>query len=269
MDNRDAILKSMDKIAQLSRLPGNEWLFKEFIKHYCPEETIGNAKLDEIYEYCIEKVIKGQAEDFYKDMPLKDIVPQLESDFVKMERAKRRDDFDEFALSVYQQIECMTNEVLRLTNLREIATEMLNEPAYYRMKKVDDEWKLVRTGGFSIGDYLFGKERMEKIKVNKIDEFLKYANEKIACVEYFVCFNAKFQEPESKYFKEYKDLYYEIYQFRNLNHRGGVVTDYQKNIIDRIRPSQSKYYLKFLKALEFYVSGVCNCLAKGFEIEIE
>lgn len=270
MDNREAIIKSIEKIAQLSKQPGNKWLIEEFFKRFGLEETGSNSKLDEIYEYCIEKVLNEQAKDFYKDMPLKSIVSQLELDFVKMEHERRKNIFDEFALAVYQQIECLTNEVFRLTNLRDLASEMLKKPAYFRPAKQDDgRWELKRLGNFSIGNYLFGNERMKEIETNFDKEFLKYANEKIACVEYYICFDGKFQESESSYFKYYKDLYYSIYQFRNLNHRGGESTEYQKNIIKRIRPKQGLYYIKFYNALEFYVSKICNNLSNSLLIEVE
>ena len=270
MDNRDAILKSIDKIAQLSRLPGNEWLFKEVIKHSCPEETIGNAKLDEIYEYCIEMVIKGQAEDFYKDMPLKDIVPQLESDFVKMERAKRRNDFDEFAMAVYQQIERITNSVCSNQKLNESVSRLIGHPAYVRsVQQGDGTWSNPTisdrntTSSYQIAKLLFGKSAPEKSLSNLSAQ---WAVDKIYCVLYFLCYQAKLKSQEYNQFIEYKNIYNAIYQFRNLNHRGSVLKDEQKEIIDKIRPQQGVYYFKFMQALLFYVEGVAKGLSNLDEL---
>ena len=76
-----------------------------------------------------------------------------------------------------------------------------------------------------------------------------------------MCYQAKLKSQEYNQFNEYKYLYKAIYQFRNLNHRGSVLTDDQKEIIDRIRPQQGVYYFKFMQALLFYVEGVAVGLA--------
>lgn len=270
MDNREAIIKTIDKIAQLSKQPENEWLFKEFIKHYCPEETISNNKLDEIYEYCIEKVIKGQAKDFYNDMPLKDIVLQLESDFVKMERAKRRNDFDEFAMAVYQQVERITNSVCSNQKLNESVSMLIGHPAYVRsVQQGDGTWSNPTisdrntTSSYQIAKLLFGKSAPEKALSNLSAQ---WAVDKIYCVLYFLCYQAKLKSQEYNQFIEYKNLYNAIYQFRNLNHRGSVLKDEQKEIIDKIRPQQGVYYFKFMQALLFYVEGVSKGLSNLDEL---
>lgn len=270
MDNREAIIKTIDKIVQLSKQPGNEWLFKEFIKHYSSEETISNNKLDEIYEYCIEKVIKGQAKDFYKDMPLKDVVSQLESDFVKMERAKRRNDFDEFAMAVYQQIERITNSVCSNQKLNESVSRLIGHPAYVRsVQQGDGTWSNPTisdrntTSSYQIAKLLFGKSAPEKSLSNLSAQ---WAVDKIYCILYFLCYQAKLKSQEYNQFIEYKNIYNAIYQFRNLNHRGSVLKDEQKEIIDKIRPQQGVYYFKFMQALLFYVEGVAKGLSNLDEL---
>ena len=64
----------------------------------------GNVRLDQIYEYCIQRVVRKQAEGFYKDFPLTDAIDGLVNDYCRMEEFRRRDDFACFSLSVYQQI---------------------------------------------------------------------------------------------------------------------------------------------------------------------
>lgn len=270
MDNREAIIKTIDKIAQLSKQPGNEWLFKEFFKHYCPEETIGNTKLDEIYEYCIEKVLKEQAKGFYKDTLFKEIEPQLEFDFVRMERARRRNDFDEFAMAVYQQIERITNTVCSNQKLNESVSKLMGHPAYVNsIVQKDGTWSAPTisdrntTSSYQIARLLFGKSAPEKALSNLSAQ---WAVDKIYCVLYFLCYQAKLKSQEYNQFVEYKKIYNAIYQFRNLNHRGSVLKDDQKEIIDNIRPQQGVYYFKFMQALLFYVEGVANGLANLDEL---
>ena len=73
--------------------------------------SISDEKIDQIYEYCIEKIIRKQATEFYKDFPLKSITLELIEDFVKMEFFRRKDDFGNFCLALYQQIENITNKL--------------------------------------------------------------------------------------------------------------------------------------------------------------
>ena len=61
-------------------------------------------------------------------------------------------------------------------------------------------------------------------------------------------------------------MYNAIYQFRNLNHRGNDTNEYQKAIIDKIRPQQGIYYYKFMQALLFYVEGVVKGLSSLDEL---
>ena len=42
---------------------------------------LGDERIYQIYEYCIEKILQKQAEEFYADFPLKTIIPTLISDF--------------------------------------------------------------------------------------------------------------------------------------------------------------------------------------------
>ena len=62
---------------------------------------IDDERIGQIYEYCIEKIIRKQAEEFYKDFPLKTIVPNLIEDFVRKEFFRRKDCFGDFCLSLY------------------------------------------------------------------------------------------------------------------------------------------------------------------------
>lgn len=270
MDNREAIIKTIDKIAQLSKQPGNKWLLEEFFKRFGLEETGGNSKLDEIYEYCIEKVIKEQAKGFYKDISFKDIEPQLEFDFVRMERARRRNDFDEFAMAIYQQIERITNVVCSNKKLNESVSKLMGHPAYVNsVVQKNGTWSTPSisdrntTSSYQIAKLLFGKSAPEKALSNLSAQ---WAVDKIYCVLYFLCYQAKLKSHEYSQFTEYKYIYNAIYQFRNLNHRSSVMKDEQKEIIDRIRPQQGVYYFKFMQALLFYVEGVTKGLSSLDEL---
>ena len=57
MDNREAILKTIDKIAQLSKRPGNEWLFEELKRKWgesnTGQSTTDSERIKEIHDYLL------------------------------------------------------------------------------------------------------------------------------------------------------------------------------------------------------------------------
>ena len=94
--------------------------------------SIDEGKLDNIYEYCIEQILKKQANEFYQDFPIKSIIPSLVDDFVRMESFRRKDAFGDFCLALYQQIECITNCICENSKLNQIAEKMWGQSAYVK-----------------------------------------------------------------------------------------------------------------------------------------
>lgn len=110
----DEKLKStIDKIVQLSKQnPEFDAELRKRLEITSSAKSVyDEERIAQIYEYCIEKVIRSQAIDFYKDFPLKSIIPTIVEDFVRMETFRRKDNFGDFCLSLYQQIECITNKL--------------------------------------------------------------------------------------------------------------------------------------------------------------
>jgi len=56
---------------------------------------------------------------------------------------------------------------------------------------------------------------------------------------------------------------YELYQARNLNHRGSNKTPYQQSAIDKLIPNQHKYYFKFLGFVEDFVTMTNTNIDRG------
>ncbi len=258
-DNRKAILEHIVKIEQYARKEGNEWLLAELERRFGSGE-----KIDEIYEYCIEKNIREQAEQFYKDFPIKEIVPGLVEDFVQMEFFHRKNSFDDFSLALYQQIERITNSVCSIGKLNESVSKLMGHPAYVKsFQKADGSWATptisdrMSTSSYQIAKLLFGKKAPEKSLSNLSAQ---WAVDKIYCILYFLCYQGKLISQEYHQFVEYKNIFEAIYQFRNLNHRGSVLSDNQKEVIYSIRPQQGIYYFKFMQTLLFYVEGVSKGL---------
>ena len=229
-----------------------------------------DGRIDEIYEYCIEKVAKVQAELFYKDFPLKELIPGLMEDFVKMEFFHRKNLFDDFSMAVYQQIERITNAVCSNKKLIYVVSQLMGHPAYVTSTQLSDgTWSTPTisdrnaSSSYSIAKLLFGKNAMEK---SLSDLPAQWAVDKIYCILYYLCYQAELTSHDYNQFNEYKQIYYSIYQFRNLNHRGAGLSDDQKKTIDGIRSQIGIYYFKFMQALFFYVDGVSNGLSKIDEL---
>lgn len=70
-----------------------------------------DRRLDEIYELCIEKITRKQGDEFYADFPITSLRSTLAYDYNRMERFRRKDDFGDFCLAMYQQIENITNYI--------------------------------------------------------------------------------------------------------------------------------------------------------------
>lgn len=99
-ENLQKLLEFLDK--SILHEQDNKW-FVEKLRSKLLSSPDG--RIDRIYEYCIEDIIRKQAEEFYVDFVLADIKDTLVKDFIRMEHWRRRNNLDEFGLAVFQQIE--------------------------------------------------------------------------------------------------------------------------------------------------------------------
>ncbi len=72
---------------------------------------IEDSKIDDIHEHFFRKIIERQAKEFYGQIFYRDQKRQLIEDFIKMEYARRNNDFENFCLAMYQQVELIVNYV--------------------------------------------------------------------------------------------------------------------------------------------------------------
>ena len=256
-EKKKNILSHIDKIEQYAHMPGNEWLLHELQQRFFVA-----GRVDDIYEYCIENIIHEQALGFYQAFPLKAILPQLVQDFVRMEHIRRKNNFEDFAMAVYQQIECITNTICRTERFEFVTKQLIGHPAYVGSKQgADGKWipptLASRTGTFQIARLLFGDSAQEKVKSSAQ---ALYAIDKVRLVLYFICYGAKLQSSSYDLFLSQKTTADDIYQFRNKNHRGSVATDWQQAIYDRIDGQKGLYYVKFLQFLYFFVEKTSSGL---------
>ncbi len=217
-------------------------------------------RISHIYEYCIEEVIKKQANEFYNDFPISSIKDILIEDFIRMEFFRRKDNFGDFCLSLYQQIECITNKLCEDRQLTDITEKMWGEPAYIKVEKNATPSLSERSGDYNIASLIFpGQNKngtLNSLEKSKVTLQSQYANDKIRIIVYFLGYKAMLKSSDFDSFKEITSLLNDIYQCRNMNHRGNTLTPWEKETIDRIIPLKSLYYFKFLGVLAQYIEYV-------------
>ena len=220
-----------------------------------------DERINDIYEYCIEDIIKKQATEFYADFPLQTIKDRLIGDYIRMESFRRKDNFEDFCLSLYQQIECMTNKLCENKDLSDITEIMWGHPAYLKIEKGKDTSIYNRGGDYTIASLLFPGNNNQSGNTNafvksRISLQTQYAMDKIRTIVYFLGYKAMMKSGDYDSFVEITSLLNDIYQCRNMNHRGNSQNQWEKETFDRIFPLKSLYYFKFLGVLAQYVEYI-------------
>ena len=84
----------------------------------------------------------------------------------------------------------------------------------------------------------------------------QYASDKIRAIIYFLGYKATMRNVDYENYIEITSLMSDIYQCRNMNHRGNTLTQWEADTINRIIPMKSYYYFKFTGALAQFVNGI-------------
>ena len=213
-----------------------------------------DERINQIYEYCIEEIIRKQANEFYTDFPLQSIKDTLIGDFIRMESFRRKDNFGDFCLSLYQQIECITNKLCEKKDLSDITEKMWGQPAYLKIEKDKEPSIYSRSGDYTIASLLFGKTNAFEKSRKSLQA--QYAIDKIRTIVYFLGYKAKMKNSDFDSFLEITSLLNDIYQCRNMNHRGNSQNQWEKDTYDKIIHLKSLYYFKFLGVLAQYVEYI-------------
>lgn len=255
----DKIKSTLDKVIRLMQQNAefNTELRKRLNVASANSTIINDERISQIYEYCIEKIIRHQAEEFYKDFPLKSIIQNLIEDFCRMETFHRKDNFGDFCLALYQQIECMTNTLCENPDLSEITSKMWGCPAYVK----DNDISHRVSENYPIAKLIFYGENPQTGNFRYIEKSqstlqVQYANDKMRIIVYFLGYKAMMESGNYYSYTEYTSLLYEIYQCRNMNHRGNTRKQQEIDIFNKIYPLKSFYYFKFMGALAQYVDYI-------------
>ena len=218
--------------------------------------NVDNEKIDHIYEYCIEEVVRKQAAEFYADFPLPELIPELVKDYTRMEYFRRKDNFWDFCLALYQQIECITNALCENKKLNDTAEKMWGYPAFIISSKdvIPSIDKRVENSEFTIAKLVFGAKNMMERSKQSIQTL--YASDKIKTVTYFVGFQAMMKNSDYDNYIKFTDLMRDVYVCRNRNHRGNTPQPWENDVINRIEPLKSFYYFSFIGMLAQYISYI-------------
>lgn len=255
--------ETIDKIVKLSTQ--NAEFGKELRKRLGETNStsaLGDERLDQIYEYCIEKIVRRQAEEFYSDFPIKSLVPCLVDDFCRMEAFRRKDCFGDFCLALYQQLECITNQLCVNSDLCEIAERMWGYPAYVKTgQNITPSIENRSQSDYSIAGLVFPGKNSKTGHSYAFEKSMMtlqnlYAMDKIRVIVYFLDYKAVMRNTDYDEYVEYNTLLADIYKCRNTNHRGSVSTPWEQASLDRVLPYKSVYYFKFLGALTQFVELV-------------
>lgn len=125
-----------DVIEKIYRLTLQDAEFNTALRKRLEIESSANVvldndeRLDEIYELCIKKIMYNQAKDFYKGFCFVDIKEQLIFDFVRMESFRRADNFEDYSLALYQQIEIIVNKICEMPGFINSINKLWNNTIY-------------------------------------------------------------------------------------------------------------------------------------------
>ena len=225
--------------------------------------SIADNRINQIYEYCIEQIIRRQASEFYASFPIKSIKPQLIADFVNMEFFRRKDDFGNFCIALYQQIENITNKLCEDSKLSNIVDKMWAYPAYVKEGIISNRPE----SDYCIAKLIFPGENKKTgqpyyFEKSKSALQTQYANDKMRIIIYFIGYQAAMKNSDYESFIEITSLLNDIYQCRNMNHRGNTLTEWEEKTLKRILPMKSFCYFLYLGALAHYIQLIKVGLSK-------
>lgn len=219
-------------------------------------------QINEIYELCLQKNLREQAEDLYKDFPITEIVENLVVLYVNMEDARRANDFDSFGRYMFLQIELIVGTILKekgFINIYESIRKMKPLTKYNRETQTSFRVDFIQYRTMSNGS-------KEKIIKDTVDKFLFISKEsygkpidslgaidKCRIVLYIICYQARVNAWPTEDF----DCLSGIYNVRNHESHSGVnMKDNQMEYYEKLILDKTKNYLRFLGFLLAFIKGI-------------
>jgi hypothetical protein len=177
-----------------------------------------------------------------------------------MERSRRKNDFGDYALALYQQIETILNAIFSMSVFKEAINKTWSDVFFKYFDKSKD-----KTVERTIGSIVFGTDTSE---VQYLSEGIERANkdksnarDKIRIVLFFFKYyvNSKYDSENGIYASGYNyteytqsfEILWDIYSCRNTNHRNPEQGESEK--VKAIMQTSSYSYFKFNWALTEFV----------------
>lgn len=229
----------------------NKWFVEELRTIIAPNL---NAKVDDIYEYCIEEIIKQQAQEFYKDFVIHDLQETLIQDFIRMEHWRRRNNLDEFGMAVFQQIEGIINYLGNNKVLNDIYVLTKNALCYvdYSNPIVTNRYS---KSTYSIGQFIFyDPKKYSELGHKSLSLLPTYYKFKV--IDYYICHQASLQMSQYNQFSEEMNLLSMIYALRNKNHRGNEATMEELAKLKPLEDNPSRAFLTLTTFLTWFIDSV-------------
>ena len=262
----EKLTSTIDKIVMLSRQNAD---FAQELRRRLGMASLANAispiddsRIDDIYEYCIEKVVRCQTQEFYGDFPIPSAVSSLVDDFCRMESFWRKDNFGDFCLSLYQQVECIANKLCVNRDVQEVSERMWGYPAYVKSGKgiipsIDKRTE----SDYTVASLVFPGQNKKTglpyaVEKSKVSLQALYAMDKVRAIVYLVGYRSMMRSSDYDAYKELVSLLNDIYQCRNMNHRGNSPTSWEAEVQERVLSHKAVYYFKFLGALTQFVEQI-------------
>ena len=113
--SKESLEKLLVLIDEISKEEENLWFKDKIHKKYSTislNKYSSDESINKIYEYCIKEIIVKQANKFYEDFKIENIKPKLIEDFIRMEHFRRDDNFEDFCLAMFQQLEGTINSLV-------------------------------------------------------------------------------------------------------------------------------------------------------------
>jgi hypothetical protein len=250
--DKNNLIKLVDFINELSDINGNEWLKKELLSKLSPSNnspSLELTKMEEIYEYCLQQIIKEHAEKFYSEFKLNVIKQKLVDDFIRMEKFRREDNFEDFCLALFQQIEGIINALIT-DEIQKMIIDEKNTLTHKTKNKINGLYESQK-----LWQLIFPFIKEEDL-LNKLSKSIYQWDftERYRVILFIYYFNKKIYN-----YQDFQTIFFlgnELYQSRNLNHRGGKTTDNQKKTIDKVTSNSHRYYFKFMGFLEEFSNKI-------------
>ncbi len=254
--NKEELKKLLSFITTLTEQPGNEE-FVAGLRAILLSDTPGieKSKLEEIYEYCIERNSRNQATDFYKNFPIDELRNELVESYILMEGFRRRGDFLNFCAHLFKQIEGVANYICNLPEYQQIFTNLLDCPAIFKYDKDSQPYRDPESPSVAVliydayGQTSDGREKKNNaLKKQQIQDKIKIA---MYLAGYAACLYSHSE------FKAFGFNIFKLYLVRcAADHSGATRTEKQEPIYREAVENPGKHYIEFMTLLNSVISKV-------------